>query len=308
MDKYIVTIETGGTKSRITVFTSGGELEVQSECAGVGAVGNADLTDFMDKMNQLRLTVPFECVSNVIVNLGGTNTDQIREAVSPMFPNAVTEVYRESSGVIMKAICQMEKVDVLLMAGTGIICLACGDKGSMITDAWGVNIGDKGSGYWIGLESISRSLLALEKDKELPPLAKYITGRQEPFSGVDNTEQIMVIRDDVRKNFMPLERMKVAAFAKDAARFARDGDEIAMGIFRDAGVYLAETVIRGAKLAGCGDDASVLVSGGLIRCYDLWGESFEQTLNAQSAYTARVGEADMTLGMLYYITSRSNQH
>lgn len=299
MEKYIVTVDTGGTKTKISVFNYDGKLLKQVDCSGVGVVGNAELEELTDNLEQLSSIIPLDSVSNVVVNLGGANTEQIKKAVSLLFSNAKTEVYRESSGVIMKAICQMEDVDVLLMAGTGVICLSNGSKGSMITDAWCPVIGDKGSGYWIGVEAISRSLIALENGDELSPLAKHITGRQEPFPAFENTIELMQLRDNVRANFMPLERMKTASFAKVAAEYAREGDRLALGIFHEAGEKLSETVIRGINIAGCKFPASVLVSGGLSRCYDLWGKSFEKSL--KSRCFCRLGEADMTKGMLYYI-------
>ncbi len=299
MDKYIITVESGGTKSHISVFDYEGSLAAETHCGGVGSVGDADLTEFMAKINAL--DIPFDRVSDVIVNLGGTNDTQLQEAIAPLFPNGQTEVYRESSGVIMKAICEMEGADVLLMAGTGTICLAKGNKGCMIADGWGINIGDKGSGYWIGMETVSRSLIAMESGGELFPLAGHITGRTEPIGAMDDTQHIMKIRDEVRRNFLPAERAKIAGFAKDAARFAGMGDKMAQKIFHDAGICLAQTVIRASDAVCPEDNFSLLVSGGLTNCYDLWGSNFEQTLSASVRCNVRVGEADMTKGMLYYI-------
>lgn len=299
MDKYIITVESGGTKSHICAFDRDGNLLKEINCGGVGSVGDAELTGFLSQINELSTIIPFEKVSNVVVNLGGTNDKQVQKALSPLFPNGETEVYRESSGVIMRAICEMENADILLMAGTGTICLAKGDNGCVITDGWGINIGDKGSGYWIGMEAVSRSLLALESKDALGPLARYITGREKPLCAVQNAEVLMKERDEVRRNFLPAERAKIAGFAKDAARFGAKGDQMAKDIFRDAGKCLAQTVMRSSTLAGLKDGAGLLVSGGLIHCYDLWGKSFEETLRSGFDFNIRVGEVDMTRGMLY---------
>lgn len=298
MEKYIVTVESGGTKTRICLFDSADKCINQFECRGVGAVGDADIGEFADTLRKF----DSKGVTDVIVNLGGTNTEQIKNIIKDIFPLASVEVYRESSGVIMNAVCDMKKADVLLMAGTGVICLARGEKGFVIADGWGADIGDCGSGYWIGMEAIKRSLLKLEEGKELSPLVRYITGQSAPLSATDNTEELMRLRDEIRANFLPLDREKTASFAKISAQFAHKGDETAKEIFRDAGVCLAQTVARAMQLTCCKSLSSLLVSGGLASVYDLWGESFEKTLGKRCA--VRVEETDMTAGMLQYIKNK----
>lgn len=133
MEKYIVTVESGGTKTRICLFDSADKCINQFECRGVGAVGDADIGEFADTLRKF----DSKGVTDVIVNLGGTKTEQIKNIIKDIFPLASVEVYRESSGVIMNAVCDMKKADVLLMAGTGVICLARGEKGFVIADGRG---------------------------------------------------------------------------------------------------------------------------------------------------------------------------
>ena len=244
--------------------------------------------------------IPFSSVSTVIINLGGTNTEQLKAELQKFFPSATIKVYRESSGVIMSAFCKIEAVDALLMAGTGTIALALGENGSVITDGWGPGVGDLGSGYWIGLEAIVRSLKMLEEPGELSPLCKHISGLDRPFSAFSDTTDQMIIRDKVRKNFIPLERAKVAALTKVAAEYARNGDTMAAQIFAEAGAHLARCVARGLIAVGL-SDAEILVCGGLINCFDLWKSSFEKTLSSfGNKYRYRTGEADMTRGAAFF--------
>lgn len=303
MRSYIVTVDTGGSKTQITLFDKDGNHLSEARCKGIGVTRESDAeTELLtEALNSLMDNRNFEDVSMVIINVGGTNTEQIKLALSPYFPNAQIEAYRESSGVIMSAICDLEKADVLLMAGTGSIALAKGEKGNIITDGWCPNIGDFGSGYWIGIESISRSLLSLESSEPLSQLAKIITGRELPFSAMEDTSLQMVMRDEVRSHFMPLERSAVARLTRVVSECARCGDKMALGIFRDAGCELAKTVIRAMNIAGCKETSTILVSGGLTACSDLWKEYFNETLKREKENcTWRIGEADMTKGALHY--------
>ena len=253
MCSYIVTVDTGGSKTQITLFDNDGNHLSEARCKGIGVTRESDAeTELLtEALNSLMDNRNFEDVSMVIINVGGTNTEQIKSVLSPYFPNAQIEAYRESSGVIMSAICDLEKADVLLMAGTGSIALAKGKKGNIITDGWCPNIGDFGSGYWIGLEAISRSLLSLESSDSLSQLAKIITGKELPFSAMEDTSLQMVMRDEVRSHFMPLERSAVAKLTRVVADCARCGDQMAIDILRDAGKELAKTVIRAMNIAEC---------------------------------------------------------
>ncbi len=303
MCSYIVTVDTGGSKTQITLFDKDGNHLSEARCKGIGVTRESDAeTELLtEALNSLMNNRNFEDVSMVIINVGGTNTEQIKSVLSPYFPNAQIEAYRESSGVIMSAICDLGKADVLLMAGTGSIALAKGEKGNIITDGWCPNIGDFGSGYWIGIEAISRSLLSLEKSEPLSSLAKTITGRNAPFSAMKNASVQMAMRDEVRSHFMPIKRSAVAKLTRVVADCARCGDEMALGIFRDAGYELAKTVIRAMNIAGCKETSTILVSGGLTACSDLWKNSFDETLKKERENcTWRIGEADMTKGALHY--------
>lgn len=303
MCSYILTVDTGGSKTQITLFTHFGEKIKDARCKGIGSTDEKGTHHNMllSSISELLPIYQFHLVKKIVINVGGKNTDQIKAEFSHFFPDTQIDVFRESSGVIMASLCDAEKTDAILMVGTGTIALAKGPAGSIITDGWCPNIGDAGSGYWIGLEAIKRSVVALETGLELYPLVKYITGLNAPFSAFKNTTEQMVIRDEVRSHFMPLERSAVAALCKNVTEFAYQGDELAIQILKDAGTELAKTVIRGLKIAKCNDDAKVLVSGGLIHCIDLWKSSFEKTLNEEhTGITWHTGDADMTKGAIYY--------
>lgn len=303
MNGYILAVDTGGSKTQLSLFDLSGNQLSNARCKGIGVSYGAEapLEVLSGTLNGLMTEKAFSEVRSIVINVGGANTEEIRKAFAFFFPSAQIRVFRESSGVIMSELCEIAGADAILMAGTGTIALAKGKNGNIITDGWCPNVGDWGSGYHIGLEAISRSVKALETDVALPPLAKYITGRNMPFKAVSNTEEQMILRDEVRSHFMPLERADVAKLTQDAARYAREGDEMAINIFVDAGKALAQTTLRGIKLADCNENARVLVSGGLTKCVDLWGPSFEKTLQSENKkYSWFVGYADMIKGALHY--------
>ena len=256
----IVAMDTGGSKTRLNLYECTGALLAEAYGVGMGAGSNDEvqaclLTEVLD-----RLMEGFDCrqVAFVIGNVGGVNDKQLQEVLSVYFSNAKVEVYRESSGVLMKALCQAKKVDVLLMAGTGVIALANGEKGSMITDGWSPYLGDAGSGFWIGLHAVQYALRALENTGQLSLLARTLTGRSKPFSPVEDTRLQMRFRDEVRAQYMPIDRKKIAGLVPIVAECARNGDETAKQIFYEAGMMLAETTQRGIVLSECKEPIRIL--------------------------------------------------
>lgn len=302
VDSYILTVDTGGSKSKLALFNFDGVCVSDGKCEGMGYAGEKKGGfPFLEAVLENLLNgIPFSSVNTVVINLGGTNTEQLTAEFQRLFHLATIKVYRESSGVIMSAFCKAESVNAILMAGTGTIALALGENGSIITDGWGPGVGDLGSGYWIGIEAIARSLKMIEETSVLSPLCKRITGLEAPFSTFSDTTEQMIIRDKVRKSFMPLERAKVAALTKVVAEYAREGDGVAAEIFDEAGVHLANCVARGLIAVGL-FEAEILVSGGLINCFDLWKSSFEKTLSSfGNNFRYRIGEADMTRGAAFF--------
>lgn len=176
MCKYILTVDTGGSKTQITLFNHFGEKIKDARCKGIGSADEKETHHdlLLASLSELLPTHQFHLVKRITINVGGKNTKQIKAEFSYFFPDTQIDVFRESSGVIMAALCDAEKTDAILMAGTGTIALAKGPAGNVITDGWCPNIGDAGSGYWIGLEAIKRSVVALETESKLTPLVKYI--------------------------------------------------------------------------------------------------------------------------------------
>ena len=306
MSSLIVTMDTGGSKTLLNLCDISGEIIREENCVGVGVLNEADA-----KIDELEAAIfclmkGYERadVLSVVGNVGGTNNQQLTEVMQKEFPKAKVEIFRESSGVLMADLCRLKKIDAILMAGTGSIALAIGDNGSVITDGWSPYLGDGGSGFWIGMQAIRRSLRMLESKLPLSPLVKELTGREEPFSPYADVSAQMPDRDKIRGMILPLERKKVAAITKRCAEYARAGDDFSKEIFRDAGEALADTVLRAVITAGGKDSAGIMVTGGLVGCADLWSESFDKRIKRENEnYSWQTGEINMIEGALYHALS-----
>ena len=89
--------------------------------------------------------------------------------------------------------------NIVVMAGTGTIAFGDGGNGKRcIIDGWGQDIGDRGSGYYLGMAAIQSTLKELDSDgEELSATAKLISGRDRPLRFAE-MQQYTAARDAVR--------------------------------------------------------------------------------------------------------------
>jgi glucosamine kinase len=139
---------------------------------------------------------------------------------------------------------------VLLVAGTGSVAVAVDGATRVRVGGWGSRVGDEGSGAWLGLEAVRRTLRALDGRDAPGPLAAAV---QETF-GVGVDALVGRARTAAPAEFAALAPLVLAQAASDpVARALRD---LAVG-------HLAELVATAAARAGRGPAAAVAFAGGV---------------------------------------------
>ena len=297
----IFAIDSGGTKTKILLAESNGDIIDTRVVKGFG-IANDPMDEPLPLLNDtlLEMAKDYE-ITHVTVNLGGKNTEQVKNCIRQIYPAADVRVFRESSGVIGDYIRERVGADIIFFSGTGSITLAKGEKGCFVLDGWGRDIGDFGSGYYIGLTAIQQSLAELEGQDTLSLLAKVITGEAEPFSLADNYDVIMKKRDGIRSKIMPIERAKVAAISKIVYSCAANGDAAALHVFEIVGEKLGETAIRAIKQIQKNGPVTIAFCGGVSETKRFWLEVFEKKLS-DTAIESNVifPTTDFALGALEY--------
>jgi len=134
---------------------------------------------------------------------------------------------------------------VAAIAGTGSNVFGVGPDGrSWRTGGWGHLLGDEGSGFWLGAESIRAALR--DRDASGPPTA--LTDAACRFFDVAAIEQLAGVVYS-----KPLTKGEVAAFAVETASLAEAGDEVALGLFESGASALGgqiAAVIAQTDLSG----------------------------------------------------------
>jgi glucosamine kinase len=142
------------------------------------------------------------------------------------------------------------QLGVGVISGTGSNVFGVGRVGDEVRSwragGWGHLLGDEGSGYWLGAQSIVAALH--DRDGSGPPTA--LSAAALEFFGSPTLEALAA-----SVYTTPLTKGEVAAFAVETSRLANEGDEVARGLFARGAALLGEqvrSVILHAGLAGAG--------------------------------------------------------
>lgn len=276
VDKTFLTIDSGGSKTKLSLYGLDGKLIKENTTKGFGLAQDGD--EELIELSQSLLEFCFgREVLAVVCNLGGKNKNQVLKSIKTAQPTAKVKLFRESEGVVGRELCKKFNAEVCLMSGTGSIAIAPVGENVAIIGGWGANISDKGSGYELGLDAIKLALEEIDGTSQLSLLTKTLIGVDVPPS-LMTADKYCEFRDQVRKKLFPLERSHIASFAKTVYLCAKQGDEKAKSLYKKVGVDLSKNVIlaiqkTGKKLNG------VVVTGGMVYAKEFWQKEFLEELN-----------------------------
>jgi N-acetylglucosamine kinase-like BadF-type ATPase len=163
---------------------------------------------------------------------------------------------------------------VAAIAGTGSNVFGVGPDGrSWRTGGWGHLLGDEGSGYWLGIESIRAALR--DRDAAGPPTALGAAACR--FFERDTVEAVASLVYS-----KPLTKGEIAAFAIDTAELAEQGDLIACELFQRGAAELGGQVAAVIEQAGLDGAFPVGLIGSAYKA----GEVFLAPLRRRIAQSA----------------------
>jgi N-acetylglucosamine kinase-like BadF-type ATPase len=124
---------------------------------------------------------------------------------------------------------------IAVISGTGSNVFGVGrDGSSWRAGGWGHLLGDEGSGYWLGVESIRAALR--DREESGPP-----TALSDAVTAFFDAPSVEALASWVYSK--PLSKGELAAFAKEAARVAEAGDEVARELYARGARELGRQVV-----------------------------------------------------------------
>jgi glucosamine kinase len=268
--RFVLGIDGGATKTLAAVL----DLESGAVHLGEGGPSNEDAVGTRAAVDALlkaagraieRAGVAGGRLDAAVAALSGTDTDGVARRLHSarsgqsqsgeewIVVNDVVAAWAAATGA---------RPGIGVISGTGSNVFGVGaDGAAWRAGGWGQLLGDEGSGYWLGAESIGAALR--DRDGSGPETA--LSGAAEKFFGVPSVEALAA-----RVYGKPLGKSEIAAFATETARCVASGDAVARELFERGARLLSEqigAVIRHTGLSGdfpVGLIGSVFKAGGVF--------------------------------------------
>jgi N-acetylglucosamine kinase-like BadF-type ATPase len=296
--RFVMGIDGGATKTLAAVL----DLDSRALHLGRGGPSNEDAVGAKASVEAVldaaeeaieRAGIGHDDLGAAVLALAGTDTD----AVAQHLRSARTDAWIVVNDVVAAwATATGAGPGVAAISGTGSNVFGVGPDGrTWRAGGWGHLLGDEGSGYWLGLQSIRAAL----RDRDASGPETALSDAAPAFFDVPSLEVLAACIYST-----PLTKGEIAAFAIETAELAERGDAVARELYergaRELGEQIA-TVIRQTGLtaaAGGGerDHRSVVFPVGLIGSNFKAGALFVEPLVLvvhESAPEARVSVVDM---------------
>jgi N-acetylglucosamine kinase-like BadF-type ATPase len=234
--RFVMGIDGGATKTLAAVLDLDTEALhfAQSGPSNEDAIGvKMAVTALLDVADEAlaRAGIDQRDLARAVLAVAGTDTHAIDEHVRAqrtedwIVVNDVVAAWATATGA---------EPGVGAISGTGSNVFGVGpDARSWRAGGWGHVLGDEGSGYWLGLESIRAALH--ERDGSGPPTA--LSAAAVEFFGTPSIESIAALA-----YAKPLTKGEIAAFARTTAELATSGDAVARGLYERAAAELGRQI------------------------------------------------------------------
>ena len=265
---YILGIEGGGTRTTALLADARGR-EIQRAIFGPG---NVRLLDDRALGRLLRqVAKQFESPDAIGLGLAGArhakDRARVQAEVAKVWKATPCRVTHDLE--IALAGFNAKETAVLVLSGTGSCCFGKAAEGRTVKmGGWGHILGDKGSGFEIGLRALKAVVFYFDRDGTWSRLGESLltaTGTNEP--------------DDLIDWVAAADKNAVAALAPEVFAAAKKRDRIARDILEGAAGMLAKDAVNCAvKLAQKNKPVHFVLAGGVLRSQPAFARKVRQAI------------------------------
>ncbi|HVR05876.1 MAG TPA: BadF/BadG/BcrA/BcrD ATPase family protein [Solirubrobacteraceae bacterium] len=272
--RYLLGVDGGATKTLAAVL----DLQRGSIHLGHGGPSNQDAVGVQAAGRAL-----FDAADHALAG-AGINDGQLAAAVLAVAgtdtPSVVRHVRAERSpdwivvGDVVGAWATATdaRPGVGVIAGTGSNVLGVGPDGrAWRAGGWGHLLGDEGSGYWLGLQSIRAAL----RDREASGPETALSDAAVEFFGAPTIEALAA-----SVYSKPLTKGEIAAFAVETAAHAQRGDAVARRLYEEGARELAQQIAAVIHQTGLEGEFPVGLIGSAYKAGAIFIEPLARAIHA----------------------------
>lgn len=244
--QYVIGIDGGGTKTEAVLMDANGAVlaTVTGKATNPHALGYEqalrNLCELFEEVLRLPKAAPEACIA-IVLGMAGVSTAEERDKVTDVFlpfirSRGVQAVLRISHDAEIGLMATLGKQEgVVAISGTGSIVYGVTPEGnSLRVGGWGHLLGDEGSGYSVGLQSLQavmRSYDGVYGSTLMTDLIKETHG----FRSITELKPYIYTSAN--------DKQHIAAFARFCVAAAEQEDEIALTILERSAMELAAQTI-----------------------------------------------------------------
>jgi N-acetylglucosamine kinase-like BadF-type ATPase len=230
-------VDGGGTKTHIAIMNGAGEVT----CEGFAGPSNPLRVGVETAVLNIIKAIDSACDSigitrgdivSATLGLAGVRRQDLRQRVRESFVKNLnvpdTEVITDAEIALYGT--TLGKPGLVVIAGTGSICLGKNAKGEMaISGGWGPLAGDEGGGSNIAKQALYKVAKASDGRGEATKLSE----RAAEYFRASTPENLIVAIYSPQ-----MDNARISGFARFVVETALEGDKIAVEILREAGYEL----------------------------------------------------------------------
>jgi N-acetylglucosamine kinase-like BadF-type ATPase len=300
MDKCIIGVDAGGTKTQITAFTMDGQ-EIASGKYGVGspaAIGNTALENIEKGLDDIygKIQGRYE-VSYIQMGISGLGVvrevSTLEKQLSAKY-NAPVSMENDAVIALYSIIKNNYKQGILVLAGTGSSTLGVAEGKTMLVGGWGHLLGEKGSAFAVVQQATLNIISKTENKRDLSEFDKV-------FMKALNIEATSGFKQVFYQNT----KDKVASYAHFINDMATTGDPDARQLLVDSGLWLASYVKSPFALLPFKGSVAIGFQGSFV-CKALYVKEtlLENLKRSGLDVTEVVSDSEPVVGAYYLVLSR----
>jgi N-acetylglucosamine kinase-like BadF-type ATPase len=230
-------VDGGGTKTHIALMTAKGEVK----CEGFAGPANPLRVGVETAVGNIVKAINEACddggvsrldIASATLGLAGVRRADLRQRVRERFIESIgirnTTVITDAEIALFAT--TRGKPGLVVIAGTGSICLGKNDKGEIaISGGWGPLAGDEGGGVGIA----QTALHSVAKASDGRGIATTLSERASEYFRASGPENLIVAIYSPQ-----VDNSRIAGFARYVVEAAQEGDAVAVSIMREAGSEL----------------------------------------------------------------------
>jgi glucosamine kinase len=272
--RFVLGVDGGATKTLAAVL----DLERQRVHLGHGGPSNPDAVGAQAASQAVldacaaaieRAGITEGDVDSAVLAIAGTDTDAVAREIEAGQPdgwivvNDVIAAWSTATGA---------QPGVGVISGTGSNVFGVGPHGRpWRVGGWGHILGDEGSGYWLGVQSIKAAL----RDRESSGPQTALSDAAVAFFDVASVEALGALA-----YAKPLTKGEIAAFAVQTAKLADQGDAVARELFAWGARELGGQIVAVISRTGLEGEFPVGLIGSAFKAGAVFVEPLTETVQA----------------------------